>query len=171
MKERLEYILNHLGITKKAFAEAIGLSASTITDFLKGRSKELSSSTIISMNKAYNINPTWFLTGVGEIFLNKVVEADMSKTTSAKKTNGLEGIDGNVEEYPYLMEVEQITRTGWWKKLDSEGKYIESIVPDLTPEARKRIKVMVEYELRVQEQLEKDLAEEVKFKYQKGEAG
>lgn len=172
MGKRLKQLLEALKIKQNQFAQSVDVSPSHVSDILTGRRNGFSIEVVVKIAELYNVNLNWLLTGEGEMFTSapgdtpgKVMQSD------AKKNGHLAGYDGKVEEYPDITESEQISRTGWWKKLDSAGKYIEATVPELSPDARKRIKAMIEYELRAQEEIEKELAEEAKYKYQKGEAG
>jgi len=69
MKERLKIIIKSLGINQKKLAESVGLQPSTISDFMNGRFKSLSSDTIEKLYRVYGVNPLWLLTGEGEMFL------------------------------------------------------------------------------------------------------
>lgn len=176
--KRLKYVIKSLNLTQNEVADRFGINRSLLSQLYTDK-QQISKLFQYALKAEFNINPAWLLTGEGEMFTSppsplsperggetpKVMQSD------AKKNGHLAGHDGNVEEYPGITEPEQIYRTGWWKKLDSAGKYIEAVVPELTPDARKRIKAMIEYELRAQEEIEKELAEEAKYKYQKGEAG
>ena len=51
MKERIVLLIEKLGLTQKKFAEQIGITAGGLTDFIKGRSKDLSS----SIRKEYDL--------------------------------------------------------------------------------------------------------------------
>lgn len=76
MRERIIHIIKSLGITQKQFAEQVGITAGGLTDYIKGRSKDLSGSTIANVAIKFNVNPTWLLTGDGEMFID-------NKSTSA----------------------------------------------------------------------------------------
>lgn len=69
MKKRIIEIIKVLGITQKEFAECIGISAGGLTEYIKGRSKDLVSSIVANIVINYNINPEWLLTGKGDMFL------------------------------------------------------------------------------------------------------
>jgi SOS-response transcriptional repressor LexA len=74
MRNRIELIINTFKeskkVSKKEFAESIGLSPSVIGDFLYGRLKSISTEAVSSIYKVYNVNPTWLLTGEGEMFVS-----------------------------------------------------------------------------------------------------
>ena len=71
MKYQIEKILDDLGITQSQFSKEINVSKGNISDLLKGRTKSLSADAITNIYRKYNINPTWLLTGEGEMYLTK----------------------------------------------------------------------------------------------------
>lgn len=75
MRERIISIIDKLGLTQKKFAEQIGITAGGLTDFIKGRSKDLSSSTVANIVVKFSINPMWLLTGEGDMFIDTGVKA------------------------------------------------------------------------------------------------
>lgn len=83
MRERIILIIDKLGLTQKKFAEQVGITAGGLTDFIKGRSKDLSSSTVTNIVLQFGINPTWLLTGKGEIFTTS--PSDPISTSSAHR--------------------------------------------------------------------------------------
>lgn len=81
MKKRLLEIINHLGITAKAFESACGWSGGTITAATDG----LSAKKIASLHLAYpDINLTWLITGEGEMTANKTPETARGTITPPK---------------------------------------------------------------------------------------
>ncbi len=128
MKDRLKQIINSLNINQKTLAEAIGLKPSTISDFLNGRFKTISSETIRQLYELYRVNPIWLLTGEGEMFL--VAE---EKPPVGVNRNGTEYevIEGNVETYPKITLVEQISRTGWFRNLSPHKREIVAAVDEI----------------------------------------
>ncbi|MFA5518827.1 MAG: helix-turn-helix transcriptional regulator [Spirochaetota bacterium] len=184
MRDRIIAIIDILGFTQKKFADQIGITAGGLTDFIKGRSKDLSSSTVANIVIQFNVNPTWLLTGEGEMFVTSPpspllkergaelpVENDMSKSTSQKKQNGhLSGINGNVETFPGITSIEQISRTGWWDLLSALKKFIFAGLDEIQdPEFLGMLKTMINFQV-LKERAEKDEAETAGLK-QKGEAG
>jgi transcriptional regulator with XRE-family HTH domain len=71
MKERLKDLMDVLGVNKSTLASDMGLTPSAITDFFKGRSLNLSSSSLGKIAEKYHVNLNWLLTGEGEMFLPK----------------------------------------------------------------------------------------------------
>jgi len=68
MKKRIIEIIKTLGITQKEFAKNIGITDSGLTDYMKGRSNNLSSSTISNIVISFGVNSEWLLTGEGNMF-------------------------------------------------------------------------------------------------------
>lgn len=106
MRNRILLIIEELELTQKQFSEEIGITAGGLTDFFKGRSKDLSSSTVKNIVIKYNINPAWLLTGEGEMF---------NKPSDVK--------DGKVS-YTAISDINEITRTRWFKNLIKEQREI-----------------------------------------------
>lgn len=106
MRDRLKILISETGLSQKEFAERINISSSAITQFIKGQSKGLNSDTIQSIISVYNINPTWLLTGEGEMF----------NTPSDIK-------DGKVS-YTSITDISEISKTKWFKNLSKEQREI-----------------------------------------------
>jgi len=106
VRDRLKILISETGLSQKEFAERINISSSAITQFIKGQSKGLNSDTIQSIISVYNINPTWLLTGEGEMF---------SSPPDAK--------DGKIS-YTAITDISEITRTRWFKNLTKEQREI-----------------------------------------------
>jgi len=106
VRDRLKILISETGLSQKEFAERINISSSAITQFIKGQSKGLNSDTIQSIISVYNINPTWLLTGEGEMF----------NTPSDVK-------DGKVS-YTAITDISDISKTKWFKNLSKEQREI-----------------------------------------------
>ena len=66
--ERLERIIDSNSKSLTDFANKYGYNKSTLHNYIKGR--DMDSKFIISLKENLNVNPTWLLTGEGEMFLN-----------------------------------------------------------------------------------------------------
>jgi len=83
-KDRIATLIEKKGISKKKFAQTIGISTGNLSDWLKGRS-EPSSETLSRIYENYkDLNPKWLLSGKGEALL---------KETSIKEAAGLNETD------------------------------------------------------------------------------
>ncbi|MDI7190863.1 helix-turn-helix domain-containing protein [Leptospira santarosai] len=67
MKERILKIIEIYGLTKKEFAEKIGISTGNLSDLFSGRIKQLSPQVVTNIAKIFLINPTWLILGEGEM--------------------------------------------------------------------------------------------------------
>lgn len=68
MKDRIELIRQHEGMSSADFAEAIGVARATVTHILQGRNKP-SLDVMLGIHKRFpNVNLDWLLTGKGEMF-------------------------------------------------------------------------------------------------------
>jgi len=163
MRDRLSSLIQFSGLSQKEFAESVGISGSAITEFIKGRSKKLTSETLSNINEKYNININWLLTGHGSMFLDK--EPDTKENMS-----GLTGIDGNVDTYPQVDHVTKIARTKWWEGLSAVKKFIIAGLDEIEDEEfLSMTKNNINFEV-LKERAEKEEAEKEKLK-QKGAAG
>jgi plasmid maintenance system antidote protein VapI len=175
MKDRLKLILDYYKLSNVSFAESVELQESTVRAILTGKTMKISGPMLLALMEIYNINPAWFIRGEGEMFLSKVVETDMSKTTSQTKTNGhLTGIDGSVETYPGIKDVEQISRTKWFEKYSSDKKTIVAANDELIDgESLHDLAVHMMYLVKMQrEKLDRlKQSSDEKPMNQKGEAG
>ena len=68
--ERLKRIVKHCGLKNSEFAESVGLSSGGLSDILSGRNKGISNPVVKAIQYRYNVNPTWLLTGEGEMSLS-----------------------------------------------------------------------------------------------------
>lgn len=71
MKDRIVKIITELNINQSQFASELGITPSRITDLQKGRTKSLSAEVITEIYRKFHVNPTWILTGEGEMFIQK----------------------------------------------------------------------------------------------------
>ena len=106
MRDRLKILISETGLSQKEFAERINISSSAITQFIKGQSKGLNSDTIQSIISVYNINPTWLLTGEGEMF-NTPSDIKYGKVS-----------------YTAITDISEISKTKWFKNLSKEQREI-----------------------------------------------
>ena len=79
--ERLKFLLKELNLTQAQFAEDVGVKQGTISDIIRGKTAGLSVTMAKLCQYIYNVNPTWLLTGEGEMFLG----------TGRDRQAGLEG--------------------------------------------------------------------------------
>jgi len=106
ISERLKILINYMNLSQKDFAISIGLTPSSLNDILNGRTKNISKTLLIAIRYVYNINPAWLLTGEGVMFIT---------LTDFK--------DGKVS-YTAISDINEITRTKWFKNLTKEQRDI-----------------------------------------------
>ncbi|MEJ5361122.1 MAG: helix-turn-helix transcriptional regulator [Spirochaetota bacterium] len=174
MRDRILKIIKLTKTTQKEFAESIGITQSAISQFLKGQSKGLHSDTLIAIINKYNINPTWLLTGEGDIFLPGKEPGDSSDLLNTKKN--LDIIEGTVSEHPEIDILPKIAHTGWWKSLtETEREIIVFMAHLKDATTKKQVRDLLEACLKkeiTQEELLKKIEgiDNSEFK-QKGAAG
>lgn len=136
--ERIKIIIKTLGIKNKEFAKELGLTQGGLSDIINGRVKKLSGTFIELLKLKYNVNPTWLLTGEGEMFLP-------GKKPPVKAENGLEVINGTVESHPELDILPKIAYTGWWDKLTETEREIIVFMANLKdPQTKQQIRDLLE---------------------------
>jgi len=84
MKNQLIKILNHFGITATRFADAIGVQRSSISHILSGRNKPSYDFILGIIEKYPSINPSWLLTGKGDMLLDTIENGTKSGTAMTK---------------------------------------------------------------------------------------
>ena len=69
---RIQYLIENVFGTKLSLAKAIGVNEVTVKRWLSGENKPFQSCSVVLMEnlKLYNINPTWFIDGIGETFID-----------------------------------------------------------------------------------------------------
>ena len=73
MKERIELVVKHSGLSKAKFAERIGVSAPYVTMLCSGAGKA-SDRTIQDICREFGVNEVWLRTGEGEPFKERTLE-------------------------------------------------------------------------------------------------
>jgi len=74
MKDRLEAILKHEGLSQAEFAEILGIQRTTVTHLLKGRNQP-STDVVTRIHQRFPfVNLSWLLTGEGEMCVAKAVD-------------------------------------------------------------------------------------------------
>ena len=95
IKEKIIYIAENKGITKKEFFQSIDMDPSSFTGDAKNR--PLNSSAIQKVIELYNVNPDWLLTGKGEM-LREPPPAEAHKDASSRAAPSATGTTPMVRE-------------------------------------------------------------------------
>lgn len=69
MEERLKELRKSLRLNQKEFGSKIGLTRSAICNYENG-SRTLMEQTIISICREFNVNRSWLVEGIGDMFTN-----------------------------------------------------------------------------------------------------
>lgn len=104
--KRLIYVVQTSGQKKKDFAEKSGISASYLTDILKGRTNP-SERVIRDICTGNSLNESWLFTGEGEI------HPTSSKPTLYPGEEARTGPDPQVLEVPFCYTTGPQKLTGW----------------------------------------------------------
>jgi transcriptional regulator with XRE-family HTH domain len=129
MGERILILIKAIGVTQKRFAETAGISQSGLTELIKGRTSSLSSESIASIYRSFNVNPQWLLTGDGEMFLSQ--PKNQSGITIHGRVDGKNVTIGNnntVHNYPVTDDEQEIIDSLRQKKNRDKLKIIKDIL-------------------------------------------
>lgn len=83
MRDRIREIIEKLGLKNSELGKVIGMNPQAFSNFLQGRTKDLSSSAINELKLKFNVDPLWLLTGEGEMFLSRREVVRDSRTNDA----------------------------------------------------------------------------------------
>jgi transcriptional regulator with XRE-family HTH domain len=92
--ERLKLVRKSLKLTQKQLADIIGISQGFYANIEKSRYK-IDHEHIIQLSNNFNINPTWLLTGEGEMFLDKNNDSMIATGSGINQVKGTNNIVGN----------------------------------------------------------------------------
>lgn len=91
LDQRLEQLLSHLGLTRTALADKIGVKVYKLNDISRGQTKRIPSDVLAGINKEFpNISKQWLLTGEGDMLTSR----DTTVTGSGNAVNTVTG-NGN----------------------------------------------------------------------------
>jgi len=159
LRERLKILISATKLNQKEFSERIGVTPPALTQFLKGKSKGLNSDTLISIINEFQVNPTWLLTGEGDMFLPGKGPAARGPSQELSDTN-FNVIDGQVADHSELDILPKVAHTAWWQSLtETEREIIVFITHLKDPDTKKKLRDLVEIALK------KEISEE-EFKKQ-----
>lgn len=134
--ERLKYLLNILGISQEKFANDIGIKQGTVSDIIRGKTKNISLPIARLCNFLYGVNPTWLLTGEGDMFLPG--REPKNGQNPPKVADGLEIIEGEAVQHPELDHLTKVAHTGWWDKLTETEREIVVFMEHLKDQQTKK---------------------------------
>lgn len=170
MVNRFIRVFKTLNLRKNEFAAELGLTPAAVSDIMHGRVKKISGSVVELLKVKYKVNPAWLNTGEGEMFLQGIKADKVSGLRTDSSNNDFEVIEGDVETYPNITMVEQISRTGWFGSLSGDKKFIVAGLDEIQDtEFLRDLKGMIS--LKVQTDRMKKNVEESQPLRQKGEAG
>lgn len=70
LQDRLSDVLNYTGLNRSALAQKIGVKAYKLQDISRGQTVRMPSDVLDGLSREFpNLNPTWLLTGEGEMLL------------------------------------------------------------------------------------------------------
>lgn len=69
MNERIEELRSALGLSQDKFGEELGVTRTAVCAWENGR-RGISEQIIVSICRAFNVNRSWLVEGVGDMFTN-----------------------------------------------------------------------------------------------------
>lgn len=87
MKERIQQLLDRLGMTAARFADEIGVQKSGISHIMSGRNQPSYDFIMKTIHKFPKINIEWFMLGRGEMFIEKNETSSLQKEIPFKQVS------------------------------------------------------------------------------------
>ena len=100
---RLNLLIDALGIRKAKLAEDLGITASSVSTMCSGKSNP-SSQTIAAICRIYHVNEQWLRTGEGEMFLPRTPSSDLGEIVGKAM-----GRDANAERQKMLDLINRLS--------------------------------------------------------------
>jgi transcriptional regulator with XRE-family HTH domain len=79
MKDRLQQLMDRLGMTATRFADEIGVQKSGISHIMSGRNQPSYDFIMKTIKKFPKINVEWFMLGKGEMFIENTTGSSLQK--------------------------------------------------------------------------------------------
>ena len=92
---RLKELIKAIGYSQRQFAKELGVSPTTISDYISGRANP-SPKVLKAIEEKFNVNPEWLREGKGEMFLPKEDEAEFNEELLQNIIIGLENAEKNL---------------------------------------------------------------------------
>lgn len=138
MKDRINKVITHEGLTPSKFADILGVQRSSISHILSGRNNP----GLDFLNKVLthfpNISGDWLITGQGNMlkkpgnpFKMPTLFDKTQSGTDSNKPNVNSSINENaenIESKPLMTEIEDVKTTQENRSLKMEGRQIERII-------------------------------------------
>ncbi|MBN2157901.1 MAG: helix-turn-helix transcriptional regulator [Spirochaetes bacterium] len=161
--ERLKLIFDELNLTQQEVADRFGINRSLFSMLFSGK-QNISKLLLYALKSEFNVNPTWLLSGEGEMFLQKepaTVHEEQAEYIP-KKINHLMAHKGNAKTFPQVDDIDKIANTGWWEKIGDTKQWIVAALDELSlPEHLNRLKAIAVAMLQG-ERADRELQQELK---------
>ena len=94
LDQRLEQLLSHLGLTRTALADKIGVKVYKLNDISRGQTKRIPSDVLAGINKEFpTISKQWLLTGEGDMLIG-----DTNVTNNGTSQQVAQNVRGHVTQ-------------------------------------------------------------------------
>ncbi len=84
MKDRIKMVMTSVQMSQKIFAEAIGISAGTLSSILSGHTKPTLQTVVLITNRFPSIDMKWLITGEGSMNINGMSAADANSVDASQ---------------------------------------------------------------------------------------
>jgi transcriptional regulator with XRE-family HTH domain len=130
MKDQLIRLMTHLGITATRFADEIGVQRSSISHILSGRNKPSYDFILKIIEKYPSLNPSWLLTGKGNMFTEYGKEDDRQEKDAFQAFEATDPDSANESDKGIKPENEHKSSVDIGKhiKIDTNVNNIETVI-------------------------------------------
>jgi len=90
LKDRVRYAMERAGMSQSELAEKTGVTRSTVSNWILGRSASVKTGVVGSLSKALNVSPEWLMYGGGEIDKPTPAEVPVEAVGFVKLMNRLD---------------------------------------------------------------------------------
>lgn len=121
LQDRLSDVLNYTGLSRSALAQKIGVKAYKLQDISRGQTVRMPSDVLDGLSREFpDLNPTWLLTGEGEMLLPDEEDNRLGQLTAGNAS----GVKGRLKEY---IKYSGITTMEFERSIGASNGYVTSI--------------------------------------------
>lgn len=92
MKDRIKMVMDTMQMSQKIFADAIGISAGTLSSILSGHTKPTLQTVVLITRRFPEIDMKWLITGEGSMYLTGSAEVDSASVTKPQPSSPVSGV-------------------------------------------------------------------------------
>jgi transcriptional regulator with XRE-family HTH domain len=107
MKERIQQLLDRLGMTATRFADEIGVQKSGISHIMSGRNQPSYDFMMKTIRKFPKINIEWFILGKGDMFIENAETSSLQKELPFQQVTKPVSMQNNADKETRIEEEER----------------------------------------------------------------